>query len=54
LQKQANKFEKQAKNWKLNRKTSPTCAGRKIQQNEKSVRRSNKKKRGKSEKTSPK
>jgi len=40
-QKQASKFEKQAKNRQFNRKTSPKCVGRKIQQNEKSARKSN-------------
>jgi len=35
LQKQASKFEKQAKNRQFNRKTSPASVGMKIQQNEK-------------------
>jgi len=43
FQKQARKFERQAKNTQFNRKTSPKCVGRKTQQNEKLARKSNKK-----------
>jgi len=35
LQKQASKFEKQAKDRWFNQKTSPECISRKIQQNKK-------------------
>jgi len=38
--KQASKFEKQAKHRSFNRKTSPKCVGKKIQQNKKSARKS--------------
>jgi len=42
LQKQANKSEKQTKNRNLTEKTSPTCVGRKIQQNKQSATTLNK------------
>jgi len=54
LQKQARKYEKHTKNRYFNLKTSPTCVGRKMQQNEKSPSKLNKKHGGKHEKTSPK
>jgi len=41
--KKERKFEKHAKNRQFHRKTSPSCVGRKIQQNDKSVRKSNNK-----------
>jgi len=43
LQKQASEFEKQVKNRLFNRKISPTCVGRKVQQNKKLARKLNKK-----------